>query len=146
MSVHVPQNDLTSRVRDRLKALMDEHHVSQNGLERATGYRQADISRFLRREMKHPDLAFLDDLFRVFQYTLADVLQAELPKPSLKAVELGVLTKLRTIKDEDRDAMVRVILGGQSAKRSGAAGRGRPTRRGKGGGGRGKTGKTETTP
>jgi transcriptional regulator with XRE-family HTH domain len=102
--------ELNNRVRRRLKALMQEHGLSQTGLARAAHQRQQDVNRFMSARSVYPSLHFLDQLARVFQYTLADLLAADLPQPSLTSEELTLLVGYRATKNPVHRSAVMALL------------------------------------
>lgn len=103
--------------------LMAQYGLTQAALARASGERQQDVNRFFTDQMKYPPLDFLDNLARVFQVTLADVLADELPRPALTDVQVRLLAQLQGMDPKDRWAIEHVVA------RAGASESTRPRRR-----------------
>lgn len=84
--------------------------MTATAIARAADLRQQDVSRFFTGQMKYPPLDFLDAICRVFQYTLADVLAKELPRPSLTSTQIDLLAAVKAMSPADRAAVERVVL------------------------------------
>ena len=68
-----------------------------------------DVRRFALGEMIFPALDFLDALCRVFHYSLADMLSADLPNYTLTQAEQRLLDEFRLMTPGDRHAFETVL-------------------------------------
>lgn len=107
------ENELTERTRVRLQQLIAEGGLTQHALALRLGTDQATMSRFRTGQMKHPPLDFLDQLCRIFDRTLSDVLAEEMPARPITAatgpVEVEVLENYRRLDPEAQHVIRRQL-------------------------------------
>jgi transcriptional regulator with XRE-family HTH domain len=125
---------LTLRIRERLQAAMKHHGMTQIELVRRSGATPQAVQRFLAGQSPYPPLSFLDQLARVFGWTLLEMLADEIaPIPTLTlsprvralAAQFEAVNDVRVV--QAAAAWVETLTAAKPSRGSSAgSGRGRP--------------------
>lgn len=107
---------LTLRVRERLIALRNHAGMTDSSLSRAANLRQQDVSRFMLGEAKYPAMDFMDALCRVFNYTLAELLDKDIAPSQLTESERAIVAAMKAMTNGDRASFENLILRKPSGK------------------------------